>query len=154
MDLYLIRHAHAGTRSAHHHDDYRALSERGWARAEELDMFFAEVEVARIFSSAATRCVQTVEPMAKRHGLEIVEHGDLAEGSLITDAVTLLASVSDAPTVLCSHGDIIPAVIDMLGNDGVPIKGRGCEKGSVWIVSHNGKSFTGARHLKKKATSL
>lgn len=154
MDLFLIRHAHAGTRSSHHHDDYRPLSDRGWARSAELDLIFAKVKISRILSSPATRCVQTVEGIAKSHGLEIAEHPDLAEGSDIPDVIKLLEKKANKPTILCSHGDIIPALIDLLGNNGVPIKGRGCEKGSVWIVSHDGREFTGARHLPKKADKL
>ncbi len=154
MDLYLIRHAHAGSRSADPHDKYRPLSDKGWERANALASIFDTVKIGRVLSSTATRCVQTVEPLAKSKKLEVIEHSILWEGSDISDVLDLLDSVADKPTVLCSHGDIIPGVIEALADDGVAVKGRGCEKGSIWVVTYSGKGVKKARYVSRKASAL
>lgn len=154
MDLYLIRHAHAGSREATQRDIYRPLSDKGHNRATALIALFADTKIKRILSSPATRCVQTVEPLAKELGKEVIEEDVLWEGSLITDVIKLMNKYRDTRAILCSHGDIIPGVIDMLGEQGVPIKGRGCEKGSIWVVRYNGDTITEARYVSKKAASL
>ncbi len=115
---------------------------------------FSDVKIKRVLSSPATRCVQTVEPLAKTFGRNIIEEAVLWEGSLITDVLKLMNKYRDTRTVLCSHGDIIPGVIDVLGEQGVPIKGRGCEKGSIWIVRYDGDTIAEARYVSKKADSL
>ncbi len=154
MDLYLIRHAHAGSRSASQRDIYRPLSDKGQERATTLAQLFSSVKIKKILSSPATRCVQTVEPLAESRGLEIVEKDVLWEGSLISDVIKLMNKYRDTRTILCSHGDIIPGVIDMLGEQGVPIKGRGCEKGSIWVVHYEADTISEARYVSKKANSL
>ncbi len=159
MDVYLIRHAHAGSRTAGPHDKYRQLSDKGRERALGIVELLDGIPIARIVSSSATRCVQTVEPLALARGLAIEEDDTLWEGSLLGDVLDLLARHRDrsdglAHLVACSHGDIIPELVDHLGATGVPIKGHGCEKGSIWILSHDGKRWTGARKIGKKATTL
>lgn len=154
MDLYLIRHAHAGSRTSSHHDLYRPLSEKGHVRASALVDLFGDVQVDQVISSPATRCTQTVEPLAEAHGLKVQEDEVLWENSLITDAVELMTSSSSKATVMCSHGDIIPGVIEMLSSKGVPIKGRGCEKGSIWVVTFERSKPVGARHVSKKSLTL
>lgn len=145
MDVFLIRHAHAGNRLASHRDRYRPLSESGHERAVELAGQFGPTTLGVVLSSPATRCVQTVEPLAESRGLEVVEHADLFEGARITDVLHLLTEqIGPEPVVACSHGDIIPEVIDLLAREGVPIHGRGCEKGAVWHLVHNGGAWTSA----------
>lgn len=154
MDLYLIRHAHAGSRTDSPHDKYRPCSDKGHLRAASLKVLFDDIKIDSVLSSTATRCVQTVEPLAASKNLEVIENELLWEGSSIPDVLGLLKSLAKTRTVLCSHGDIIPGVIDTLGNNGVPIQGRGCEKGSIWVISFDGRKAVGARHVSKKATSL
>ena len=45
-------------------------------------------------------------------------------------------------SVLCSHGDLIPEVLDPLLREGmVIIGGRGCEKGSIWSLDARGRDI-------------
>ncbi len=159
MDVYLIRHAHAGSRTADTRDKYRQLSDKGRDRALRIVDLLDGVPVTRIVSSSATRCVQTVEPIASARGLEVEEDDTLWEGSLLGDVLDLLLGYVEgaddgAHLIACSHGDIIPELVDHLGATGVPVRGHGCEKGSIWILSHDGKRWTGARKVDKKATTL
>lgn len=147
MDLYLVRHAHAGSRGPGPHDKWRPLSEQGLQRAAELAGLLADVEVGAILSSPATRCVQTVDPLAERLGMEVVETDALWEGASIDEALELLDDHAATGAVISSHGDIIPHVIETLGRRGVPLTGRGCEKGSVWVLSHDGSGYSSARYV-------
>lgn len=158
MHAYLIRHAHAGTRAADRHDIYRPLSERGQERADELVTVLAQTSIRRLLSSPATRCTQTLQPLAAARGLEVTEHSELWEDAMALDALALIEANLDSDgsrgedgggVVACSHGNIIPEILDILDRRGVPISGRGCEKGSVWVLSHDGKNWTGARYLKQ-----
>ena len=48
----------------------------------------------------------------------------------------------DGDLVLCSHGDLIPEVLDPLLREGmVIIGGRGCEKGSIWSLDARGRDI-------------
>lgn len=114
----------------------------------------ADQEVARVVSSPASRCIQTVLPLAQDLGLEVEEHPDLWEGSSTAHVLALLEQHAATTAVACTHGDIIPDVIDALGRDGVQIKGRGCEKGSIWILDHDGDRWTSAGYVDRSTTEL
>ena len=44
--------------------------------------------------------------------------------------------------IMCSHGDLIPEVLNRLLREGMSvIGGRGCEKGSVWTLEVRGRDI-------------
>lgn len=147
--LHLVRHGAAGDRS--HwvgRDDRRPLTEKGMRQAEGLADELADLGIARILSSPYVRCVQTVEPLARRLGVEIETHDALAEGAGRRQIASLLAEVAGTTAVLCSHGDVIPTALDVLASTGVRFNSRfDCKKGSTWAVAHDGSRFTEADYL-------
>lgn len=160
MELLLIRHAHAGDRHHDQHDRYRQLSTKGWGQARLIDRALAGRQIARILTSPATRCVQTVEPLAATTGLAVEECDELWEDSSRRSALDRIdlafRSVNDevdspAPhpvrVAACSHGNLIPEILELLATQGVTIHGRGCEKGSIWVVTADGSgTWTEARY--------
>ena len=65
--LYLVRHAKAGERRLWEDDDIdRPMSAKGWKQAELLGERLAALDVGTLLSSPYVRCVQTLEPLAKR----------------------------------------------------------------------------------------
>ncbi len=154
MTIYLIRHAHAGGRTSDRNDKWRPLSEKGHKRASALVEVFAEWPVDAIYSSPATRCVQTVEPLATAADLSITETDALWEDSYVDLVLDLINDSAGQTIAICSHGNLIPEVIERLAQQGVPISGRGCEKGSVWVVHRDGSDFVSAQYLSKKETLL
>lgn len=154
MAIYLVRHAHAGARDNHGRDVYRQLSDKGWRRAKAIVELLSEVDVSAVMSSPATRCVQTVEALAESKGLEVTEHEDLWEDADTNDVMSLIEQHTDGNVVICSHGNLIPIIVEQLGERGAKIKGRGCEKGSVWVLDHNGKRFTKATYISKTVEML
>jgi 8-oxo-dGTP diphosphatase len=146
--IYLVRHAKAGSRSRWEGDDrHRPLSTAGERQARKLTRTFSELEVAQVCSSPYVRCVETVRPIAEQRGLDVVHDPAFAEGGA-TEAA--LARLLDAPggTVVCSHGDVIPAVVELLASDGLVIEGQtGWRKGSTWVLEREDGRFVRARYL-------
>lgn len=155
MRLYLIRHAHAGQRLPGGRDRYRPLSPQGQERAAALAALFAGVSIDRLLASPATRCLQTLDALSAACGHPIDERASLGEGTDTRQTMADLESLDDDRVVVaCSHGDVIPALLEQLGELGVPLAGRGCELGSVWIVDRSDGRWTGARYVNPRADSL
>ena len=147
----LVRHADAGRRAQWNGpDDQRPLDDSGRAQAAALAEALAPgPPVSAVLSSAYTRCVQTVEPLAAALGLEVGVDEALEEvrevpvtdgGTAWVTAAWLagrmlalfdrLLATEPQRVVLCSHGDIIPAVMAALvARDGLPIADVRCRKG-------------------------
>jgi 8-oxo-dGTP diphosphatase len=133
---YLIRHAKAGDRRAWSGDDVsRPLSKSGGRQAKALVRVLSSRVIERILSSPAVRSVDTVRPLADQRGLTIEPRDELLEGAPLSGALDLLEELRSTPSVLCGHGDLIPAVIERLEAQGALVKAdRGWKKGSVWVL--------------------
>ena len=148
MTVYLIRHAHAGDRGQWSGDDrLRPLSRRGFAQADTIAERLGESPITVVRSSPAIRCLQTVAPLARLRLCTVESDARLVEGSDANDALALIDEFIGAYVALCSHGDVIPDLIDLLRARGVPSEGRGCEKGSIWQLDRAGPTITGAVYL-------
>lgn len=150
MTLYLIRHADAGKRDPYSHDDHlRGLSEDGGRQAQRIADRLGAAGVTRVLSSPYPRCMQTVEPLARRAGVEVELHRVLAEGGDERRILALMKSLAGTEAVLCSHGDTIPEVIRLLRITGTAIGGeRGNAKGSIWTITSDGESLLTAEYAK------
>ena len=135
MSIFVVRHAKAGSRPNWDGDDAaRPLSKNGWRQAEALAKRLAGEAVSGLWSSPSVRCVQTVEPLGRALDLEIRIEPRLAEGTELDDSLALLAEVPDG-AVLCSHGDVIPELVEGLARRGTRIVGEpDWRKGSLWIL--------------------
>lgn len=136
MTILLVRHAHAGSRSAWDGSDLdRPLSERGREQADGLTDHLAGRAVDRVLSSAAVRCQQTVAPLARSRGLEVETHPALTEGARADETTNLVWQLASdgARAVLASHGDVIPAALRALADDGVAVDASfGLPKGTYY----------------------
>jgi 8-oxo-(d)GTP phosphatase len=137
--ILLVRHATAGKREKWEGDDkLRPLDSRGRRQAAELAEMLADYPVKRILSSSYVRCVESVEPLAERLGVEIETADELAEGASAGEVRRLMESLRGELAVLCTHGDVVEAVL----GPRVPNK-----KGSVWIFEEQAGSLKPARYL-------
>lgn len=139
MAIHLVRHAKAGSRPDWHQpDDLRPLTDGGLVQASVIADVLVAHDVERIVSSRYVRCVQTVEALADKLGLEVEQHAALAEEADIDRTWALLeeAAASGRETVLCSHGNIIPPLLDRLRRRGIDLVADewSCNKGSIWTV--------------------
>lgn len=137
MSLYLVRHASAGMRSGWSGSDLqRPLDARGQAQADDIRATLASRPIQRILSSRAVRCIQTVAPLAAALEVEVEPTDELTEGASFGRAFELVTSLAGAEgdSVVCSHGDLIPAVLWKLRESGLAdrFEPQKCAKGSVW----------------------
>lgn len=139
MAIHLVRHAAAGSPTDWHQpDDLRPLTNRGLVAAATIADALVPHDVGRILSSRYVRCVQTVQPLADKLGLEVEHHPALAEEASVESTWELFAEVAAArdEVVLCSHGNVIPAVLDRLRRRGIEVVADewSCHKGSIWTI--------------------
>lgn len=140
VPIFLVRHAHAGSRSDWDDDDRRRpLSNRGRAQAQRLVTLLSDRPVGRVVSSPARRCIETVEPLARRHGLEVETADELEEGAGGERATHLLRALAGDDAVVCSHGDVIPRVLHRLHVTGMHVDHEiTAAKASVWVLETDG----------------
>lgn len=147
MDVFVIRHAKAESRSRWDGDDRdRPLTDKGRAQARALVGLLERSEITRVISSPYRRCIETVAPLAERLGVTLEADETLAEGQDWADALRIVESAT-APVALCSHGDVIGHLIDRLVLRGVPVDDDRLEKGSTWVLQIEAGDVTKARYL-------
>jgi 8-oxo-dGTP diphosphatase len=136
VTIFLVRHAHAGKRSEWEGDDTaRPISSRGAVQTEAVTSLLARRPVKRVVSSPYVRCVQTIEPLAAVAGLSVEVDERLAEGSDTDAAFELLLELDAVHGVACTHGDLIPALLQRLVAMGMVVDGPLLDqKGSVWTI--------------------
>ena len=158
VTLYVVRHAHAGRRSNWTGDDRtRPLSDRGELEAKSIattiDQRRTQGATPRVLASPARRCLQTVQPLAAQSGADVVEDVRLFEGASRDEIATLLddvtgTSTGDDVTVVCSHGDVIPILLELLVDAGMePERKLVWQKASTWIVDRTGGAWGPGRYV-------
>ena len=133
--IYLLRHAHAGNkRTWSGPDDRRPLSATGRREAAGLVPRYHDRPIATILSSPALRCEQTVLPLAEQRGLPVGLDGRLDVDAAIDDTATLIRPDLD-DVVLCTHGELIGQLLELLRARGAPIsRDARWPKGSTWLL--------------------
>lgn len=146
--LYLVRHADAGNKHVWTGvDSQRPLSDAGWRQARWLAGQLDSRPLTAIVSSPALRCVQTVEPLARRRGLQVRTDPRLDVDGHAGQATRLLLDVAGTPTLWCSHGELIGEVLSRLRACGAPIDGAAeWVKGSVWRLEVLDGTVVGATY--------
>jgi 8-oxo-dGTP diphosphatase len=141
--IYLVRHAKAGERRVWEGDDEaRPLSKLGWKQSEAIAKRLANKGASSLFSSPYIRCMQTLEPLAERLGIEVQPDTRLYEGEPFEPVLELLSEVSTG-AVLCSHGDIIPDTIQALARRGMEVQTQpDWRKASIWVLRRKGERIT------------
>jgi phosphohistidine phosphatase SixA len=136
MRVYWVRHAAAVRRGEWRRAErLRPLTGGGHRQAQRLLELFEGAPLAHLLTSPDLRCRQTLEPLAAQRGLPIQPDARLAAGRSAAGALALLSELGGQAAVLCSHGDVIPRVIERLCDEGLRVEcDLVCEKGSVWIV--------------------
>ena len=119
--LVLVRHAHAVARGDWRGDDdtTRPLDDLGRARAAALSGVLTAYGVTRVVTSPSERCLRTVEPYAVSAGVRLRTRGGLSEEGFAAapdKAHRHLARLLERgePAVLCTHGPVLPALLDDL----------------------------------------
>jgi len=138
--IILVRHADAGDRSVYEQPDFlRPLTEKGEKQALAIAEILRGYGPKRIVSSKATRCLSTVAPLAQQLSLEIEEVDELFEGSDPRESWSELLDLvaeGNGTLIACSHGDVIPGIIELLSDGSAPhSKYPKIKKGSMVVLS-------------------
>lgn len=150
MTIYLVRHAKAGERSEWDGDDrLRPLSKRGRRQAEGLVGLLDGERFGRIMSSPYVRCMESVVPLAASRGLAVEPTESLSEGASLESALALVKEHAEAGAIFCSHGDVIPMLLEHCAKGGIDLGlDPRVPKGSVWVLeTHYDGSVYAARYL-------
>ena len=127
------------------------LSEKGFEQVEKLKKKYLSGELLAggyFFSSPKKRCIETLQPLSllTKKNLEIKgglneqgTHEDYALflkriNSFIIECLTF--SGSSSVLYLCSHGDVIPILIEQLTGKQVSV-----EKGKALTIAFDGKKW-------------
>ncbi len=140
VPVYLIRHAHAGSRSDWRGDDReRPISTKGRTQEASLRKRLATQKVGRVLSSPSRRCIETVEGIADDAGVDVEIRPELDEGADPDTAIALLTQLTDTNPVICSHGDLLPKLLRRFSAAGMKTKDSSIsQKGSLWVVEMDG----------------
>jgi 8-oxo-dGTP diphosphatase len=146
--VLMVRHAHAGDRGIWSGPDHlRPLSDKGHAQARRLLETLAAWRIDRVLTSPYVRCVQTVQPLADKLGLEPATDDRLAEGAPPQSSASLLLDSGGDVTVWCTHGDVMADLVMRLRDEGIVDETR-WQKGSTWVLEVDPTgTVTAARYL-------
>jgi broad specificity phosphatase PhoE len=103
----------------------RPLSTLGERQARAVAKALAAEPIDALFSSPALRCYMSLSPLADDLGQDIEDMPELAESDADEDFASMAERgiaaiyamremIDEGRVVACSHGDIIPAVIEVL----------------------------------------
>ena len=117
MRLTIVRHAFAGHKGDWNGPDLdRPLDGRGRQQALGLSAVLAGYKVARIVSSPAARCRQTVQPLADLLDLNVETWSELGPDGVASSIITgCFAHPTFDDAVLCTHGELMQPLLQLEG---------------------------------------
>ena len=135
MSIFVVRHAKAGSRDSWDGDDLlRPLSKAGRQQAEAIADRLVSEDVRSLWSSPFQRCIDTLAPLGRRLGLDVISDRRLAEGGTFEQALQVLDDAGDG-AVLCSHGDVVPDLIEALARRGTKLlTPPDWRKATIWVL--------------------
>ena len=98
-------------------DATRPLLHRGLEQSVNVAPAIAAWAPARLISSTAVRCLATIEPIAAITGLTVKQSTGISQDAWEDGTATVRKTIrkrlrAGAAVVLCSHGPVIPDIID------------------------------------------
>lgn len=127
MELYLLRHAHAGDPGAWDGpDEQRPLSDKGEKQADRLGRFLAGIgfQTDAIITSPKVRAAQTAKLVAERLGVPVGEDdrlgGEVSIGTL--EAILRDAGDPARPVIVGHDPDFTDLVAILCGAARVPMR--------------------------------
>lgn len=129
-------------------DTTRPLTSEGQQAACSLANLSSLFHIDQVLSAHARRCIDTVGPLANRQMLIPKVTASLAEDR-VAQALDLVDRVRGTGTVLCTHEDVISALLQRLAaRDAMSVNMTGgSRRGSVWVLTANQHRYTAAHYL-------
>ena len=120
FSITILRHGKAVAASGWDGPDHlRPLLYRGQQQAEQVAPSIAAYGPKRIWTSTARRCRETVAPLAALTGIDVKESTAISQdaheaGRAHADRLVEKRLEARRPAVLCSHGPVIPELVEAL----------------------------------------
>ena len=100
-------------------DSQRPLLHRGQDQARNIAGGLAAYKPETIYTSTATRCIQTITPLATATGIRVKESTKLSQEKWSPDGTNARVTIDrrlskGKAVVLCSHGPVIPQLVSEL----------------------------------------
>jgi len=169
--LILLRHAGAVAKKAwrkagHTDDGPRPLSDQGRVQAKMLADLLGAFAPARVVSSAARRCVDTVVPYAERIGVRVESEpaftvdgtasgGGQADWTPGQDAHRRITETarSRRPVIICAHRQNLPWLLaEACAAVGAPVPdGPPLQRGAFWVLQRAGGRLASAEQHQVEA---
>jgi len=115
MRLTIVRHAFAGHKGDWKGRDLnRPLDTRGRREASGLSAVIARHRVARIVSSPAVRCLQTMQPLADLVAVPVETWSALGPDGAASEIITgCFAHPAFDEAVWCTHGEVMQPLLQL-----------------------------------------
>jgi 8-oxo-dGTP diphosphatase len=131
VPLVLVRHGSAGSRQAWNGDDaLRPLDTDGQAQAATIARVLPAYRPEVLVSSPSLRCVQTLQPYSR----DIRTEPLLSEENQDPDKTPELVGDLRTAAAVCSHGKVLPDVIQSLSGKDVHLR-----KGAFAVLHRQGE---------------
>jgi 8-oxo-dGTP diphosphatase len=171
--VILLRHAAAVPkkvwRETGHDDQARPLSDMGQEQARTLSELLSTFAPARVVSSAARRCLDTVTPYADKAGVPVLpepaftvdsraKDHDQGEWTATRDALLRIAELvrSRRPVIICAHRQnlswMLAEACEIAGApapDGPPL-----QRGAFWVLQFGGGRLMSAEQHQVEADAV
>lgn len=150
--LVLLRHAKAVKRSDwNDYDLDRPLSPEGTEQGKRLVSQLEPFGIQGIFSSDASRCFSTVEPLSLYLDLKVTVSADLNEESYEKQSKTPLEYVRHlmrypGNQLVASHNPIIPHILTKIAR--VEYSADDLDPADAWVVHHRGDKVHSVEFLR------
>lgn len=124
--LIIVRHGHSRPRNVWGRaESERPLIAAGRNQALNLVETLAAWQPTKVISSPWTRCVQTLQPMAKASGVKLKTKNKLSEDGHRRDRAGTARVISKqlskgVPTVVCTHRPVLGTVLGVLAGHAAP----------------------------------
>ena len=149
-EVWLIRHARAGTQHAWHGPDrLRPLDTVGHEQVARLTGALSAVPPDRLVSATPLRCRETLASLAELLGLPVKVDGafdeDAPDGLAGAEAALRTLAAEGGSTAVCSQGKVIPPLLRRLDTFFHEIIRKflaGFQTNLPWVAFHNDKSVT------------
>lgn len=150
MMVRLVRHGHAERKRDWKADDsLRPLDDVGRRQADAIADLLGSERPGALLSSPTTRCVQTLEPLARVWGAPVATDDALAKDAGTGDVLRLLRYADDGD-VFCTHGEVMSALLARLrfGRAEIHTGERDVlSKGTLWEVTLKKGKVRRLRHV-------
>jgi 8-oxo-dGTP diphosphatase len=156
--LVLLRHAKAVKRSEwNDYDLDRPLSPEGVEQAKRLVSQLEPLGIEGIFTSDASRCFSTIEPLSEYLNLRVTVTSELNEESYEKDSKLALKYVRHlmrypGNQLVAGHNPIIPEILTKLAR--VEYSAEDLDPADAWVVHHRGDAIHSVEFIRHPKVKL